>query len=366
MKIETLLPLGKLDPGLREPDTPLNIAEFAERAAVAERVGLDAVLVEETKDDPFQLLALGATQTSTIGLGTSVAMAFPRSPTVTAMSAWSMSKVSNGRFVLGLGTQVRAHIERRYSAEFDHPGPRLADYVRALRAIFAAFQTGEPLRYDGDFFHHTLVPREWSPGPIDHPDIPIFVSAVGPWMLRMAGELADGIHVHPFHSRQYLDEVVLPKVAEGATRAGRDPTAVDLAIPVFTIVGDTEEEKAPWRDRARAQIAFYGSTRNYALQFDLLGFEGTSARLNDRLKAGDLRGMAELITDEMLDLYAVESTWDGLSDRLLDRYGDLARRLVFYFAELAHRRGGTTFDRLGEVADDLRRRTSGKPNRTDR
>ncbi len=332
----------------------------------ASAAGFSGIVFAESGRTAYLSVAAAALATDDLDLNTGIAVAFPRSPMITAKVAWELADASGGRFTLGLGTQVRAHIERRYSAEFDHPGPRLADYVRALRAIFAAFQTGEPLRYDGDFFHHTLLPREWSPGPIDHPDIPIFVSAVGPWMLRMAGELADGIHVHPFHSRQYLDEVVLPKVAEGATRAGRDPTAVDLAIPVFTIVGDTEEEKAPWRDRARAQIAFYGSTRNYALQFDLLGFEGTSARLNDRLKAGDLRGMAELITDEMLDLYAVESTWDGLSDRLLDRYGDLARRLVFYFAELAHRRGGTTFDRLGEVADDLRRRTSGKPNRTDR
>ena len=324
----------------------------------ASEAGFSGIIFAESGRTAYLSAAAAALASDELDIGTGIAVAFPRSPMITAKVAWELADVSRGRFTLGLGTQVRAHVERRYSAEFDHPGPRLADYVGALRAIFHSFQTGDPLHYEGDFYRHTLLPRQWSPGPIDHPNLPVYVSAVGPWMLRMAGELADGIHVHPFHSRRYLDDIVGPKVAEGASRAGRNPDEIDLAIPVFTIVGDSEEEKAPWRDRARAQIAFYGSTRNYALQFDLLGFEGTSARLNDRLKAGDLPGMAELITDEMLEVYAVEAEWDELSDRLVDRYGDLARRLVFYFAEAAHRQGGDTFDRLGEVAKDLRHRTT--------
>jgi len=335
-----------------------NLRDVQALSLDASAAGFSGIVFAESGRTAYLSVAASALATDDLDLNTGIAVAFPRSPMITAKVAWELADVSNGRFTLGLGTQVRAHIERRYSSEFDHPGPRLADYVRSLRAIFSAFQTGERLSYEGDFYRHTLLPREWSPGPIEHPDIPIYVSAVGPWTLRMAGELADGVHVHPFHSRQYLDQVVVPKVSEGAARAGRDPAEVDLAIPVFTIVGDTEEEKAAWRDRTRSQIAFYGSTRNYALQFDLLGFEGTSARLNERLKARDLLGMAELITDEMLELYSVESDWDDLSDRLVDRYGDLARRLVFYFAEPARRRGGATFDRLGEVAKDVRQRTS--------
>lgn len=323
----------------------------------ASSAGFSGIVFAEAGRTAYLSVAAAALATDDLDLNTGIAVAFPRSPMITAKVAWELADVSDGRFTLGLGTQVRAHIERRYSSGYDHPGPRMADYISAVRAIFSAFQTGEPLDYEGAFYQHTLLPRQWSPGPIDHPDIPIYVSAVGPWMLRMAGELADGIHVHPFHSRRYLDEVVLPRVAEGAESHGRGAAEVDLAIPVFTIVGDTEEEKAPWRDRARAQIAFYGSTRNYAHQFELFGFDDTSARLNQRLKAGDLPGMTALITDEMLDLYAVESPWDQLSDRLADRYGDLAHRLIFYFAEPARQRDARTFERLGEVAKDLRSRT---------
>ena len=150
MRVETLLPLGKLDPGLREPDTPLHIADFADGSRAAEAIGYDAVLVEETKDDPYQLLALGAAATTTVGVGTSVAMAFPRSPTVTAMSAWSLQKLSEGRFVLGLGSQVRGHVRRRFGMEWHAPAPWMRDYVGAVRAVWRAWQTREPLSYESD------------------------------------------------------------------------------------------------------------------------------------------------------------------------------------------------------------------------
>lgn len=335
-----------------------NLREVQQMAREASVAGFSGIVFAEAGRTAYLSVAAAALATNDLDLNTGIAVAFPRSPMITAKIAWELADVSGGRFTLGLGTQVRAHIERRYSSEFTHPGPRLADYVRALRAIFASFQSGDRLSYEGEFYQHTLLPKEWSPGPIEYPNIPIYVSAVGPWMLAMAGELADGIHVHPFHSREYLDEVVVPRVAAGAARSGRSVSDIELAIPVFTIVGDTEEERAVWRDRTRAQIGFYGSTRNYALQFDLLGFEGTSARLNERLKAGDLAGMAELITDDMLAVYSVESSWDDLSDKIIGRYGDLARRLVFYFAEPARRQGGPTFARLGEVARDIRQQTS--------
>lgn len=194
-----------------------------------------------------------------------------------------------------------------------------------MRAIFRAFQGTEKLHFEGRFYQHTLLPAQWAPGPIEH-------------------------------SRPYLDQVLLPRVAEGAARAGRDPARIDLAVPVFTVVGDTEERR-PWREHARSQIAFYGSTRNYAFQFDLAGFEGTSARLNEKMKTRDVVGMASLITDDMLQRFAVEATWDDLSDRLAERYGDVARRLIFYFAEPARRRDPRLFERFGEVASDLRSRS---------
>ena len=215
MKIESLLPLGKLDPGLREPDTPLDIRDVARLAQGAEKVGLDAVLVEETKDDPFQMMALGATTTERIQLGTSVAMAFPRSPTATAMSAWSLSKLSGGRFMLGLGTQVRAHIQRRYGLDWSAPAPWMRDYIGAMRAVWRCWQERTPLEFESDHYKLDLMVPLFDPGPIDHPDIPIHVAVVGPNMTAMAGECADGIRLHPVVTPKFIDEEILPNLARG-------------------------------------------------------------------------------------------------------------------------------------------------------
>jgi probable F420-dependent oxidoreductase len=319
--------------------------------------GFAGITFTETGRTAYLSVAAAALAAPELTYSTGVAVAFPRSPMVTAATAWELADLTDGRFLLGLGTQVRAHIERRYSSEFDHPGPRLRDYVDAVRAIFRAFQGTAPLEYRGEFYRHELLPAMWSPGPIAHPDVPIYVSAVGPWMVRMAGEVADGVHVHPLHSGRYIEQMLLPGIADGAAVAGRQADAVALAVPVFTVVGDSEEERAPWRALARSQIAFYGSTKNYAFQFELLGFEGTSARLNERLKAGDTAGMAELISDEMLAELTVESTWDELADRLVERYDRVASRLILYFAEGMLRRDVRSFSRLGEVARDVGHRT---------
>jgi probable F420-dependent oxidoreductase len=229
----------------------------------------------------------------------------------------------------------------------------MRDYILALRAIFKAFQGTEELEYQGEFTSHTLLPASWSPGPIDDPNIPISVAAVGPYMLRMAGEVADGVHVHPFHSPTYLEQTILPTVADGARRAGRDVADIALHVPVFTIVGDTPEERAPLKEYAKSQISFYGSTKNYAGVFDQVGFAGTSARLNERLKANDPAGMADLITDEMLEHFAITCTWDELSGRLVQRYGGVAQSVIMYFAERQYRRDATLIGRWGEVARDV-------------
>ena len=327
-----------------------DLRELQARARRAEEVGFSGRVLTEASRTAYLGAAAIALATERLEVGTGIAVAFPRSPMVTAGCAWELAEASAGRFHLGLGTQVRAHVERRYSAEFAPPGPRMRDYIIAVRAIFRAFQGLERLDHHGPFYELTLLPSAWSPGPIEHPDIPIYVAAVGPWMLRMAGEVADGIHVHPLHSRTYLDKTLLPAVAEGAAKGGRDPGDVRLVVPVFTVVGDTEAEREPLRAMARSQIAFYGSTRNYAHQFDLLGFEGTSARLNERLKAGDTEGMAALITDDMLDHFAVTATWDDLAGRLVERYAGVAHRLVMYFAEPMCRRDPELWERWGQVA----------------
>ncbi len=334
-------------------DLMTGAATWDDTAALArdvEQAGFSGMLFTETSQAPWMSIAAAATAAPTLEFTTGISVAFARSPIVAAGLAWELAENTGGRFRLGLGSQVKAHVERRYGAEFDPPGPRMRDYLEAVQACLRAFRGEEKLAHDGPFYKLSLLPAEWAPRRHGHGDIKVDVSAVGPWMCRMAGAVADGIHVHPFHSMRYLHERLLPAVAEGAAEAGRSPADVELIIPVFAIPGDTPEERQALLDRARFQIAFYGSTRNYAFQFDDLGFEGTSAKLNERMKAGDLAGMAALITDEMLEHYAVVAPWDELADALLARYDGVAARLVMYLAEASIRSDAAALGRWGEVA----------------
>jgi probable F420-dependent oxidoreductase len=315
-----------------------------ERARAFARAGFDGLWLAETGRSAILSCAASTLAAPELDIGTAVALAFPRSPMVTAQTAWELAEASNGRFILGLGTQVKAHIERRFSTVYEHPGPRMREYVLALRAIFRAFGGQERLDFKGDFYSFSLL-GIWTPGPIAHPEIPIYLAAVRPWMLRAAGEVADGLHVHPFHSRRFIDEVIRPSVAEGAARAGREEAAVKLACPVFTIVGDTEEEREEWRRHARLQIAFYGSTPAYSGVFELHGWNEATERLHKLQRAGDIRGMADTITDEMLDVYAITSTWDELPRRLVEKYADVADRLIFYFAHESWEKGPAMMER---------------------
>lgn len=332
-------------------------ADTARLAQEIEGAGFSGMLFTETSQTPWMSLAAAAMAAPTLELSTGIAVAYPRSPMVAAGLAWELAENTQGRFRLGLGSQVRAHIERRYGVEFDPPGPRLRDYVEAVRACFRAFRGEEPLAHEGPFYRLSLLPAAWAPRRHDHGDIKIDISAVGPWMCRMAGEVADGIHVHPLHSPTYLRDRLLPAVTEGAAAAGRQRSDVDLIIPVFAVPGDTPEERAPLLERARFQIAFYGSTKNYSFQFDDLGFEGTSARLNEQMKAGDLAGMAATITDEMLDHFAVVAEWDDMADALTARYDGVASRLVMYLAEASIASDPASLGRWGEIA----RTVAGRP-----
>ena len=323
--------------------TATSWAGVAELARTVEAEGFSGLLFTETSQTPWMRLAAAAAAAPSLELSTGVAVAFPRSPMVTAAEAWELAAETGGRFRLGLGSQVKAHVERRYSSEFDPPGPRLREYVDAVRACFRAFAGEEPLDFQGTYYRLTLLPAMWAPPRHGHP-MAIDISAVGRWMCRMAGEAADGIHVHPFHSLPYLHDRLLPAVAEGAARAGRDPADVQLTIPVFAV------PDPQLLDFVRAQIAFYGSTKNYAFQFDDLGFEGTSAVLNQHLKAGDIAAMAATITDEMLEHFAVVAPWDDLADELVARYRGIATRLVMYTAEPSIRADPTAAGRWGEVA----------------
>jgi probable F420-dependent oxidoreductase len=285
---------------------------------------------------------------------TGIAVAFPISPMIAASIAWELAGNTQGRFRLGLGSQVKAHVERRYGVAFDPPGPRLRDYLLAVKDTLAAFRGDRKLAHEGPYYQLSLLPDQWRPPMHPFGDIKVDVSAVGPWMTAMAGEVADGVHVHPLHSLHYLEQRLIPSVRAGAERAGRTLADVDLLIPVFVVPGDTPEGRAHLANRARTQIGFYGSTRNYAFQFDDLGFDGISAKLNERLKAGDQAGLADAITDEMLDTYAVVGRWDEIADRLVDRYAGVAERIISYLTLEDVARHPDHLARWGEIARAVR------------
>lgn len=316
------------------------------------RSGHAGLVVTESGRTAY-LSCAAAALAADIDLLTGIAVAFPRSPMVTASVAWELAECSGGRFRLGLGTQVRAHIERRYGAAFDPPGPRMRDYLLAVRACFAAFRREAPLDFHGEFHELTLLPAMWSPGPIGVPDPPIDLAAVNPWMLRLAGELADGVHVHPLNTATYLDTTVLPELAAGAARSDRDPAELTVVVPAFIAVGDTDAEQQRWRETARMQVAFYGSTPNYSFIFDQVGYEGTTAALRERQKAGDIAGMAAVISDELLDHFVVTATWDGVAAAIRDRYQGRAGRVVNYFGSLSWAEDPDTLQRWAGVAAEL-------------
>jgi len=245
-------------------------------ARKTQAAGFSGLLFTEAGRTAYLNVAAAALACPGLDLSTGVAVAFPRSPFITASTAWELQEASGGRFRLGLGTQVKTHVVRRYGVAFDRPGPRLRDYVLAVKACFAAFR-GAPLEHHGEFYELTFITPQWSPGKIDAPDPKVDIAAVNPWMLQMAGEVADGVHVHPIGEPGYLKRHVVPQVAAGAAKAGRAVSDIDLIIPVMTIVGDTDEERHTEREHARAMLSFYGSTPNYAFIWDEAGFEGTTA-----------------------------------------------------------------------------------------
>src|SRR6202050_4320929 len=240
MKIETQLPLGALDPGLRATEIGLDLARISEEARLAEALGYHGIVCEETKDDPFVVLALAAQATTRISLATGVAIAFPRAPAVTALAAWTLQRLSKGRFTLGLGTQVKGHIERRYGMSWTPPGPWMRDYIGALKAIWECWQNGgTKLDYKSEHYTLSLMVPLFAPPPIEHPRIPIHLAAVNPYMCQVAGEVADGIRAHPVCTPRYIDEIMWPAARKGAAKAGRDFSRFEVAaMPLIATAPD--------------------------------------------------------------------------------------------------------------------------------
>lgn len=299
-------------------------------ARAAEELGFAGLVTSETKHDAFLPLAVAGSVTQRLQLLTSVAIAFSRSPMEMAQTAWDLQELSGGRLILGLGTQVRAHITRRFGMPWGRPVARLREYILALRAIWDAFQNDTPLDFEGEFYRHTLLTPFFNPGPIEHPEIPVYIAGVGERLSRLAGELCDGFHVHPFHSPEYVRRVVKPGIAAGAREAGRSPEEVHLATSVFVITGESRQEIEAQREAMRAQAAFYASTPTYRPVLEVHGWEMAGERLSELARRKRWEEMPRLITDEMLSAFAVEAPPDELGEALRERYEGLMERISLY------------------------------------
>ncbi len=310
-------------------DPNAGLPDAATNAVRAARLSYDGFFTAETSHEPFFPLVLASQAAPELTLGTAIAVAFPRSPMTMAQIAWDLAAASGGKMILGLGTQVKAHIVRRFSGEWVSPGPRMRDYIAALRAIWNTFQTGAPLKYEGDFYKFSLMTPFFNPGPIDHPDIPVAIAGVGPYMARLAGEVCQGFHVHPFHTVRYLDEVVIPRMSEGAKAAGRDLSDVDRISTVMIVTGQNEAEIEAGKAAVRSQIAFYASTPDYLPVLETHGWD-IGERLSSLARRGEWAEMGSLITDEMLNEVAVVAPFDSLGQAIRDRYGDRLQRVGYY------------------------------------
>jgi probable F420-dependent oxidoreductase len=304
---------------------PTSLSSVPSIAREAEAFGFNTLWSTETLHNPFLPGALVAEHTERLNFGTAVAVSFARSPATMAYTAWDLAQVSQGRFILGLGTQVSAHIERRFGMPWpESPMGKLREQIAAMRAIWHTWQTGAKLNYRGEYYKLTLMSPFFNPGPIEHPEIPIYIAGVNPGMARLAGEVANGFLVHPFHSPRYLGEVILPAIERGAKKTGRDQQAVSVSATVF-VISNAEE-----REYARQQISFYASTPSYRPVMALHGWVEEGEALSALAARGKWAQMPEIISDDMLDEFATIAAQDELTQKLKKRYRGIADRLTIY------------------------------------
>lgn len=329
MKLETLLPLGKVDPGLREPGSPFDLHSVGSEAARVEALGYDNLMFEETKHDPYVVMGLAAQATRQLGIGTAVAIAFPRSPTVTAMSAWTLQALSQGRFILGLGTQVRAHIQRRYGFQWSAAGPWMREYVGAVREVWSAWQEHRQPAFHGDHYDISLTVPLFDPGPIADPEIPIHLAAVNPYMCEVAGEVADGVRPHPVCTADYIETVMWPAVRKGASAATRSLDKFSVSIKPLIATAVDEQSLAVKVKDIRARVAFYASTPAYRAAFAFHGLGELADELKHLSRAQRWEEMPGLIDDQVLNQYACVGTYDQIAAILAERYGGIVSHAEF-------------------------------------
>lgn len=304
-------------------DTDLQDVPTVVRAA--EAIGFDTLWSSETQHDPFLPLALVAEHTQRVHFGTAVAIAFARSPVALAHTAWDLAKQSGGRFILGLGTQVKPHVERRFGMAWSgKPVAQLREFVLAMHVVWDNWQNGTKLNFRGEHYKLTLMTPFFSPPPIEHFPIPIYIAGVGAPLCRLAGEVADGFVVHPLNTARYLSEVVRPAIEEGAGKAGRSASDVVVAGNAFVALDEAE------RESARAQISFYASTPSYRPILDLHGWSEIGENLSALASRGKWDEMPALVTNEMLDAICIAANWDDVADKVRARYAGLVDRISFY------------------------------------
>lgn len=315
----------QLDASLR-PSRLLDIPALAE---AAQQAGFDGIWSSEIDHDPFLQLALAATTTSSLELGTAIALSFTRSPMVLAYTAWDLASMTQGRFILGLGTQVKAHNERRFSVRWEAPLPRLREVIASLRAIWHSWRTGERLNFRGDHYTFTLMTPFFTPPPHRF-DIPVYIAGVNTGLCNLAGEVCDGFHIHPLNSADYIRQVVRPAVQAGAESAGRSLDDVELSASVFVVTGKDKDHTEMLRSFVRQQISFYASTPSYRVIFRTHGWEDVAEQLSALAARNKWSEMATLITEEMIDTFAIVAPPDDVGQRALERYTGLVDRITFY------------------------------------
>jgi probable F420-dependent oxidoreductase len=304
--------------------------KIGEQARRVEDDGYDGAWAAETGHDPLLTLAVAAGATEQLELGTGITVAFGRSPMITATMSNDVQVLSKGRLLLGLGSQIKPHIERRYSMPWSHPAARMREYIQALHAIWDCWQEGTKLDFKGDFYTFNLMTPFFNPGPNPYGKPKVFLAAVGELMTEVAGEVADGILVHGFTTEQYLREVTLPAIDRGLAKAGRDRSAFQLSYPGFVVTGDTDEQMEQATKAVKAQIAFYGSTPAYKGVLELHGWGDLHLELHPLSKQGEWVKMGELISDDVLNTFAVVAPPEEVAPRVRERYGDVIDRCSFY------------------------------------
>jgi len=304
---------------------PVHLKDVPAIAKAAQKIGFDTLWTQETQHDPFLPCALIAEHTAHLRVGTAVAVSFARSPANIAYTAWDLAAQSDGRFILGLGTQVKAHIERRFGQQWpESVTGKLREQIHVIRALWDCWQNGTKLNYRGEYYKITLMSPFFNAGAIKHPNIPIYIAGVNTGLARLAGEICDGFHVHPFHSVRYLKEVMIPAIEEGAKKERRQ--LEDIAVSVTAFVTTSPEEM----NFARAQVSFYASTPSYRSVMNLHGWGDVAEKLSTHAARGEWPEMPMLITDEMLNEVCLVTDENKLADELKKRYDGIADRLTLY------------------------------------